>query len=333
MAYLLTPKGHDAWKSRTQPPNYGRVRMSPESFGWKNQAENEHDVVEGLIQRAHERVVEEVPIDTTTPIVNTSTEIQVVTDPLQIYDNTNPSEVAPHILQPNEKEQAGVAEKSVLGGGDDDADDSTPAFSARRNDDSDSDDGLSDDQGDPADSVAADASMQEAPEATGGIDFVRSMNIETWNADMRRLEETLAFIADCLEYDKRARNRFRGEFDSYIASFETTLLSNLRVIPGSDQYNWDTILTDANYRHIADVALRLRPTPPSEASAERAISMERLIIVALRNRAKNDLVSARVALMGLKPRQKGDNDMFTDPQLYSDDPESERPKGYTYISC
>ena len=51
------------------------------------------------------------------------------------------------------------------------------------------------------------------------------------------------------------------------------------------------------------------------------------------NRAKNDLVSARVALMGLKPRQKGDNDMFTDPQLYSDDPESERPKGYTYISC
>ena len=84
------------------------------------------------------------------------------------------------------------------------------------------------------------------------------------------------------------------------------------IISGTQLYNWDTILMDDNYKHLADVALRLRPTPASEASAERMISRERMVIVLLRNRASNDLINARIALSGLRAQRAANNSEFAD---------------------
>ena len=71
----------------------------------------------------------------------------------------------------------------------------------------------------------------------------------------------------------------------------------LEIIPHRNLYNWETISEHESYKDLADVALRLQPTPASEASAERAISLQRLVMVARRNQALQELVDARIALM------------------------------------
>ena len=48
---------------------------------------------------------------------------------------------------------------------------------------------------------------------------------------------------------------------------------------------------------MSEVAQRINPTPASEASAERSISLQRAIILSKRKRAYRDLVRAREILM------------------------------------
>ncbi len=56
-------------------------------------------------------------------------------------------------------------------------------------------------------------------------------------------------------------------------------------------------MEDPLFRNFADIALRLEPTPCSEASAERAISLQRLVILKRRNKALKELIDARLIYM------------------------------------
>ena len=54
---------------------------------------------------------------------------------------------------------------------------------------------------------------------------------------------------------------------------------------------------DPNSEELSEIAQRIMPTPASEASAERSISLQRSIILAKRNKAHRDLVRSREILM------------------------------------
>lgn len=316
LAYLLTPSGHKAWNQRALPPNYGRTKTSVKKFGYKGADST-------ATPRSEEEISHHISEVLALEDVNGEATEQVSPDPESgdVYNNIIESETESRTVH---------SRAPVLDTSDDDS------YQAGQESDT-SDDGLSDDssvespdyseqsvstqsEGTPEEGRHRSSSLPQRSSVrpnpgTQGIDSVALLNQEEWRTDMSRVRVALDYIAECLEYNSDARRRLRSQFDSYIASVDNALLSQLNVLLGTNLYNWDTLITDKNYRHFADVALRLRPTPASEASAERMISRERIVIVALRNRARSDLIDARITLSSLHPQTRTNTSVFSEVPL------------------
>ena len=90
-------------------------------------------------------------------------------------------------------------------------------------------------------------------------------------------------------------------FHSYLLRKYDKQSFNLMVTLDGD-YNWGMI--KGRGQDLADIAMRLAPCPCSESSAERSISMQRVIMTPRRSTAKEDLHTARLQIMNAGSRSK-----------------------------
>lgn len=85
--------------------------------------------------------------------------------------------------------------------------------------------------------------------------------------------------------------------DAFLEPNHYLIRENLRETIDRRWYNWHHMRTVAGFEELSEIAQRIMPTPASEASAERSISLQRAIILAKRNKAQRDLVRSREILM------------------------------------
>ena len=105
--------------------------------------------------------------------------------------------------------------------------------------------------------------------------------------------QSLREIGEVLDYKKPEISQIISAYDLYINGYENNLVANDRL----NIFNWTSLLGNDDFKNLADIALRLEPAICSEASAERAISAQRLIMEAKRDRSKKDLNDARLTFM------------------------------------
>ena len=115
------------------------------------------------------------------------------------------------------------------------------------------------------------------------------------------LEEWMSMARTVFGKLANGKDRVQRAYDqinTYLSTSNKTVYeSSLSQVQGVNLWNWENLETDDRFLEIAEIALRIRPTPASEASAERFISLQRLVILARRNRANKDLTDARMALL------------------------------------
>lgn len=147
-------------------------------------------------------------------------------------------------------------------------------------------------------------------------DFIRQKTIETFYQEetqqvdptitvtkqevksyFRRALSGISEICDILKYSKDEKEIVEKQFDAYLLNSFKEACPNFRPTIDGNSYNWEIIMEDPLFRNFADIALRLEPTPCSEASAERAISLQRLVILKRRNKALKELIDARLIYM------------------------------------
>lgn len=112
---------------------------------------------------------------------------------------------------------------------------------------------------------------------------------------------------------KSSRTPSMGRVDRAVSQLNTYLSTatgtayegSLSQIQDLNLWNWEVLIDDRRFSEIAELALRIRPTPASEASAERYISLQRLVVLARRNRANKDLTDARMALLKRAHKSRG----------------------------
>ena len=104
-------------------------------------------------------------------------------------------------------------------------------------------------------------------------------------------------ICDALEYDEKRKDNVLKAFDSYLLLTLHKSCKEFRETIDNKSWNWEIIEEDEMFHDFADIALRLEPTPCSEASADRAISLQRLVILKRRNKFLKDLIDARLVYM------------------------------------
>ena len=147
-------------------------------------------------------------------------------------------------------------------------------------------------------------------------DFIRQKTIETfYQEETQQVDPTITVtkqevksyfkralsgiseICDILKYSKDEKEIVEKQFDAYLLNSFKEACPNFRPTIDGNSYNWEIIMEDPLFRNFADIALRLEPTPCSEASAERAISLQRLVILKRRNKALKELIDARLIYM------------------------------------
>ena len=110
------------------------------------------------------------------------------------------------------------------------------------------------------------------------------------------IKMALTFLNDCIMkqgYDEVSANEMVSFFQQFLTSS-----NNLPVIKENNRFNWLILrYSDPQWKVIADIALRLEASVPSEAACEREISQQRLIQTARRMRSKRDLLDARLILV------------------------------------
>ena len=106
----------------------------------------------------------------------------------------------------------------------------------------------------------------------------------------------MTFLEECImkqDIDEESAHRMVSSFQQFLISPAT-----LPVIKENNRFNWLIMrYSDPEWKTIADVALRLEASVPSEAACEREISQQRLIQTARRMRSKRDLLDARLILV------------------------------------
>ena len=85
--------------------------------------------------------------------------------------------------------------------------------------------------------------------------------------------------------------------DAFLEPNNYLIRENLRESIDRRWFNWHHMRTVTGFEELSEIAQRIMPTPASEASAERSISLQRAIILAKRNKAHRDLVRSREILM------------------------------------
>jgi hypothetical protein len=88
-----------------------------------------------------------------------------------------------------------------------------------------------------------------------------------------------------------------GIFNDYLVAQEENIPSPL-FSDHDNRYNWGLMRTEAPiWRDLSEIALRLLASPCSEASCERTISTQRLILASRRLKSTKRLLEARLTLM------------------------------------
>ena len=150
-----------------------------------------------------------------------------------------------------------------------------------------------------ADALATDQQPEVPPDEETYVFPSAAVHFGNWRTMTTEVMKEISQIVITTkdeDYQTRRQN-LTAAFQAFISSAHSPLTDALEIIPHRNLYNWETISEHESYKDLADVALRLQPTPASEASAERAISLQRLVMVARRNQALQELVDARIALM------------------------------------
>lgn len=124
------------------------------------------------------------------------------------------------------------------------------------------------------------------------------LDIITSNASglIEKAVEALKYIANILDFPKTRVDNLLSSYDLFISGYITELIDNKTM----DLFNWTTLVEKEELSDLADIALRLEPATCSEASAERAISCQRLIMEPRRDTAKQELRDARLIYMRTK---------------------------------
>lgn len=108
-----------------------------------------------------------------------------------------------------------------------------------------------------------------------------------------KLMEGLCYVATYLDFSADRINKVKSVYDAYLNGYIKDLISNDEL----NIFNWGTLVSNENLKDLADIALRLEPATCSEASAERAISAQRIVMQPNRDKSKQDLVDARLTLL------------------------------------
>lgn len=117
------------------------------------------------------------------------------------------------------------------------------------------------------------------------------------NSYFERACSTMQNICDTLQMTKDEKDHIMRIFDAYLAEEMPDDFPQFRENLQGDSWNWKIVAEDDRVKPFADIAMRLEPTPCSEASAERAISLQRLVILKQRNKALKELIDARLVYM------------------------------------
>ena len=139
--------------------------------------------------------------------------------------------------------------------------------------------------------------------------------------------DALRFVARLVRVDE---NKTLKAFDAYLDHNNYLLRDHLRESIDGRWFNWNYMQTIDGFAELSEIAQRIMPTPASEASAERSISLQRAVILAKRNKAYRDLVRSREILMQASrenttaPDQKVIWDMITTLDATSSTPSEER---------
>jgi hypothetical protein len=104
----------------------------------------------------------------------------------------------------------------------------------------------------------------------------------------------LAKIEKEPNFDLNMRDRYMDFFRRYLTSdYREINLSPLN----EKRFNWLALRAQGGESWpLADIALRIEPTPCAEASCERVISAQRLLLTSKRMRTNPDLLNARLTL-------------------------------------
>ena len=117
------------------------------------------------------------------------------------------------------------------------------------------------------------------------------------------LDSAKKFLWDHLKHEsfsERSAGRIMELFTGYIERFDPF---PHYCIDNPIGYSWKQIaMSFPDFRPIADIALRLHNSVCSEASCERTISAQKLILTARRKKSKSKLLDARLTLMRARKR-------------------------------
>jgi hypothetical protein len=112
-----------------------------------------------------------------------------------------------------------------------------------------------------------------------------------------QLEQTLLMLSSKTGIDP---NLIQPAID-YFRRFLTSDYRECDLSPiDSKRFNWIALHAQGQEKYyIADLAMRIEPTSCAEASCERLISAQRMILTSKRMRSKPELINARLALQTL----------------------------------
>ena len=140
--------------------------------------------------------------------------------------------------------------------------------------------------------------------------------------------KALRFVTKLLDVDE---DKVLKAFDAYLDKNNYLLREHLRESIDGRWWNWNYMESSIeSFAELSEIAQRIMPTPASEASAERSISLQRAIILSKRNKAYRDLVRSREILMQASrdnttaPQAKVASDMITTIGLSQSTPSEER---------
>ena len=140
-----------------------------------------------------------------------------------------------------------------------------------------------------------------------------------------QIRTALTNIMKNLEYSKVQQQSTLSAYESYLVD---KLDPDVHLTELHDKtWNWASLLTLDSVKWLADIAMRLAVAPCSESSAERSISIQRLILTPRRSKTSLDLAKARIRIMST-PREFVVDGMLPYQQEPGREQISVRPKPY-----
>lgn len=164
--------------------------------------------------------------------------------------------------------------------------------------------------------LAQDRDLDSVSNHEGVLDSEEDTSNETSptiTADFPRdqIRTSLTNIMNNLGYSKEQQRITLSAYESYLVD---KLDPGIHLTELHDKtWNWSSLTALDSVKGLADIAMRIAVAPCSESSAERSISIQRLILTPRRSKTRSDLAQARIRIMstpretvvgGLVPRRE-----------------------------